>query len=264
MIKNFLIKNCTHILTGVGVIGVVGTAILTGKAVIKADRILENEALTKDPDKEGDFYIYSKGFTLKEKIKLTWHCFIPPVIVGSATIAAFISGHVIDTKRLAAMTNAYILSKEAFDRYRSEVINYCGGETDALIKERSEECSKDEEHFNVNKKMTFYEPYSQQSFKATAQDIIFAEARLNKMFQEKYYCTLDEFLRCLNLKPNAMTKKVGWFLDDSFSFNSSFFGNWISIDFIGLKDKDGSEYIELEYSHPPMFPDEPEEWFGKV
>lgn len=253
MIKKFIAKNCTHMLTGLGVIGIVATAVLTGQAAVKANYIIRKEEENMiDNDEWYDL-------RLIDKAKLTWKCFIPPVVVGTLTIASFVSGHVIDVKRLQDMTNAYILSKDAFARYREEVTDWVGEEHEGQIDERSKERRKDEPKFDKNKMITFIEPITNQTFKATPADIIFAEGKINKMFWNNNACSYGYFLKSLGLSvPNYVkTKKIGWWLDDTYSWDSSFYGNWIGIEYCKVPGKD---YYELIFDHCPMEPDEPEEW----
>lgn len=259
MIKNFLIKNGTHILTGVGVVGVFATAFLSGKGAIKAHEILAEHCTEIHADDENEQpYIVYNDIPLKEKIKLTWKCFIPAALVGTATIAAFVSGHAIDRTQLKEVTAAYILSKDAFRRYREEVAKD-SSVVEQEIYQKSKEKRKDDETFNPNKIMQFKEPVTGQFFSATPQDIIFAEAKINRMFQNNMCCSYAQFLKLLGLKiPNDIrANKIGWWLDDSYSYNSSFFGNWIGIDFYKPL---GASYCELTFTHDPMEPDEPNEW----
>lgn len=259
MIKNFLIKNGTHILTGVGVVGVFATAFLSGKGAIKAHEIImeECEEIHADDENEQPYIVYN-NIPLKEKIKLTWKCFIPAALVGAATIAVFVSGHAIDRAQLKEVTAAYILSKDALAKYREEVKAEVGEEKEKQIHTNAmEKASK--EPMNPNKIMQFKEPVTGQFFSATPQDIIFAEAKINRMFQNNMCCSYAQFLKLLGLKVPADIKanKIGWWLDDSYSYNSSFFGNWIGIDFYKPL---GASYCELTFTHDPMEPDEPDEW----
>ena len=251
--KQFIFKNSSHILTGCSAIGLVATAILTGKASIKA-----NEIIKAKEEKTGEKLIFS------EKIKLTWKCFIPSATVGIATIASSVGAHVIDSKRLSDMTNAYILSKEAMSRYREEVANdpAVGEEHEQEIYEASREKRKDEKPFNPKKQLIFYDPITDREFKATPQDIAFAEGQINRMFQNNTCCSYGYFLKLFGLKPThyVLSNKIGWWLDDSFCYNSSFFGNWISIEYVKCKDDLGREHYEIVFDHPPMEPDEPDEW----
>lgn len=258
MIKKFIAKNCTHILTGFGVAGIFGTAILTGYGAIKAKEIIDEHCQEIHADDEQPYIVYN-DIPFKEKVKLTWKCFIPAAAVGAVTIASFMGGHVIDTKRLQDMTNAYILSKDAFARYREEVTNWVGEEHEAQIDDRSKEKCKDEPSFTPKKTITFFDPITRQTFKATPQDIIFAEGNINKMFQNNQCCSYWYFLKCLGVKVPAITRKekLGWWLDDTFSWDSSYFGNWISVNYCKVPGKD---YYELIFDHGPYEPDEPDEW----
>ena len=77
-------ENLPHILTGVASVGVVATAIETGKAVLKIKKLDENE----DDDRKAS-----------DKAKsVIWSVF-PAVVTGALTIGCIVSSDVVHTKR---------------------------------------------------------------------------------------------------------------------------------------------------------------------
>ena len=100
-LKFLVNENSTVILTGAGVVGTVGTAILTGRASFKAAQIIENEKedqrnALEFPDKEE-----IRPFSKTEKVKMVWVHFLPPVAAGAATVTCIVLAHRISSKKIA-------------------------------------------------------------------------------------------------------------------------------------------------------------------
>jgi predicted DNA repair protein MutK len=84
-------RNSPTILTSLGVAGVVATTVMGGRDTIKAIRILDE----LDPDNE---------FTNKEKIKETYKCYIPTMIMGAVTIGCIIGANSINAQWTSFIT----------------------------------------------------------------------------------------------------------------------------------------------------------------
>lgn len=91
-------KNASIILSCLGAVGVVATAIVTAKATIKAVDILE------DAEKDHEL-------TKKEKIKAVAPTYIPAVVLGASTVACIFGANVLSTKYQASLMSAYALVK---------------------------------------------------------------------------------------------------------------------------------------------------------
>ena len=127
-----VIKKSPSILTAIGVGGTVTTAILTGKAALKArdvinahdmDEELKVETWNETPgcdDQQYDIHVYYRERTLWEKTKLTWKVWIPPVIMGTATISCILGANTINMKRNIALAAAYSMSEEAAKEFKDK------------------------------------------------------------------------------------------------------------------------------------------------
>ena len=135
-IVEFGAKNSTTILTVCAIGGVVGTAVSTGKAVIKArdtiaahemDEELKTERIEVDGNGEVVSHkVYYRERTFKEKVQLTWKCYISSVLLGTSTIACIIGSNRISTKRNLALAAAYSMSEEAAKEFRDKVAETIG------------------------------------------------------------------------------------------------------------------------------------------
>lgn len=128
-LKRFLKNNSSNILTGIGVVGVIGTAFLAARATPKVIRLLENTE-------------YEKGekLTNLEKVRIAAPAYIPAALTGVGTIACIVGANVLNRRQQAALMSAYALLDRSYKNYRSKVIELYGEESDARI---SEEVAKD-------------------------------------------------------------------------------------------------------------------------
>ena len=120
--KNFggvISKNSPHILTALGCTGVLGTAVLAGKASIRAYQILETE---------GDL-------TGPEIVQHTWKIFVPPVAMGAVSIACIIGANAVNAKRNAALAALYSLSETAFREYKTKVVEQIGKTKETQVRD---------------------------------------------------------------------------------------------------------------------------------
>ena len=108
------------ILTAVGVVGVVGTAVLVGKATFRTSANIQDlrDELTEEND--------DREITTKEIVTRNWKFYLPAVGVGSLTIAAIIASNRIHARRLAALAAGYAILSKDFDEYRDAAFEKLG------------------------------------------------------------------------------------------------------------------------------------------
>lgn len=132
-------KASPQILVGAGIVGVAATAVVASRATLKLGAILEysrsdisilREARGEMPEKD---YVrdlaYVYGRTVKDVVKL----YTKSVLLGTATVACFLSGHKIMAHRNAALAAAYTVSDAAFRQYRARVVEELGEDQDRLF-----------------------------------------------------------------------------------------------------------------------------------
>lgn len=103
----FLRKHGGTLLAVVASVGVVATAIETGRATTKAKHLLEvDEALRKyNEDEQG---IVEEPLTKKDIVKVCWKAYIPAVVLGGGTIACILGSNALNKKQIASLTAAYM------------------------------------------------------------------------------------------------------------------------------------------------------------
>ena len=108
--KLYLKNNSASILSGIGAIGVVATAVMAVKATPKA-LILLDEAKEEKKDELTKF----------ETIRVAGPVYIPSVLMGASTIACILGANVLNKQKQAALTSAYMLLENSYKDYRTKV-----------------------------------------------------------------------------------------------------------------------------------------------
>jgi len=124
----FAKENATLMLTAGGVVGTVATAVLTGRAGFKAAQIIEAEkakrfvdVAVEKTDPTTDEVQAEITFSTKDKVMVVWPQFVPPVITGTATVAAIIMSHRMSSAKIAGLAAAYGLAERNFSEYKEKV-----------------------------------------------------------------------------------------------------------------------------------------------
>ena len=110
--KIFLSNNSPLILTCMGVIGTVSTAVMASQATIKAQDILYDNG--------------AENLPWQDKARLTWKCYIPTGLMCLTTVGAIVGSHVSSENQKAALQSAYLLSQTTLQEYQKKVIERIG------------------------------------------------------------------------------------------------------------------------------------------
>lgn len=218
MTEKFMIDNSPAILTGMGVAGVVTTAVLTGKAAVRAHDILHEASLKKAFS--GDISVLEddidNNLTAKEKVNLVWKEFIPPVLAGATTILAIVASNQIGTKRSAALAAAYSLSERHAAEFKAKVNEKLGEKKTQEIKD---EIAQDHVNANPNAeiviigdgKVKVLEMYTGRYFMLrSVEDIKAAMNKINYDINNNMYASLSDFYDCLDIPHTSFSDEVGW------------------------------------------------------
>lgn len=240
-VSRLIAKNSPVIMTSIGVVGVLTTAVLTGKATLEAQMMLdyyEKEALS---DK------HFTGFTFTDKVKIVWKQYIPVVISGSVTIACIIGAQKVNIRRQAALMSLYSLSETALKEYKDKVV-----ETYGETKERKIRDAIAEDHVNSaiannssiivtgSGNVLCYDELSGRLFNSDMETIRRAQNDMNAEIINNMCISLNEFYTKLGIPQTALGDEVGWDTD-----------NMLAIDYHGALTEDNRPCIALNYkTHP--------------
>lgn len=126
----YIQKFSPEILTAVGVIGVVGAAVLASRATLKLENVIETghdrvlDAKTSNDPRNGLAKAY--GRNAFDIVKL----YGPSVTLGAVSIVCIVSAHGLLNKRNAALAAAYKSIESAYTAYRERVIEEYGADKD--------------------------------------------------------------------------------------------------------------------------------------
>lgn len=234
-VNRVLSDNSPLILTGIGVTGVITTSILTGKAVLKADRILMEAGHSED---------------WRDRLKLTWKCYIPPFVAGSLSIAAIIGSHRIGSRRAAAVAAAYSLSEKAYAEYKDKVIEKIGENKEREIRD---EIAQD----RVNKtapqgmiiatdgtKVMCHDAYSNQYFMSSMEDLRRAQNDINAQILHADYATVSDLYHHIGaegLQETSISGEMGWNTD-----------KMLEMDFTTVMYQDRTPCISMNFATIPI------------
>lgn len=211
--QKLVADNSPLILTGIGVAGVLTTAVLTGKATVKATRLIDRHP-----------YVEMGGGTARpidnrEKFTLVWQLYIPATITGIVTVGAVIASHQIGARRTAAMAGAYVLSSEAFKEYREKVSETMGKKKeravqDAVVQDRLNSHPVGEIITTGKGSTLCLEPFSMRYFHSSRDDLMWAQNSLNHTVINHQYASLTDFYNLIGLDRTQMSDDLGWNSDE--------------------------------------------------
>lgn len=223
--------NKTTLLSGAACVGVVATAVLSGRSALKAEKVLAE----KSP--EGKM----------ETVKTLAPVYILPVASGVATIAAIIASHKLDTKVIAALTAAAGIAEEKYRKFKGKVTDILGEEKvqgiEAEIAKEDWGMSPALPTRGEGEAQLFYDSYSKRYFYAAPARVTEAIYHLNRNLQMRGYVPLNEFYDFLGIEENAEVGDiVGW--SDRFFIEVLEVTPWIDI---WLKDttNDNGELVTV-------------------
>lgn len=216
--RKFASDNSPAILTAVATAGVVTTAVLAGKAAVKAHDILNKEKL-KRSDEIGvpaDEIL----FTPEERVKLAWKAFVPPAGACAATIACIIAANQIGTRRAASVAAAYSVLERGFAEYKDKVVERLGEKKerdlrDEIVQDRMTNNPPSQAQVIITGAGDHlcYDMFSGRYFLSNIEALRRAENRINKQINGESYASLTDFYREIGLRPTDASDEVGWTAD---------------------------------------------------
>lgn len=202
--------NSPVIFTAIGVAGALTTAYLTGRATIKAMKVVQHEERIRElPD---------GPITDKQVVNLVWKLYVPPASSAVVTIACIILANRIGSRRAAALAAAYAISERGFAEYKSKVIEKLGEKKEQSVRD---EIAQDRVNRNPFDRMIVvgegqvlcYDSYTGRYFLCDMETIRRAENDINHQVTHDYYASLSDFYNKIGLPPTSMSDDMGWNAD---------------------------------------------------
>lgn len=240
--QKFAIDNSPSIFTGLGVVGLVSTAFLTGQATFKAAEVISTEEFQLA--KSGSNY----NLTAKDKAQLTWKFYIPAVGVGVLSCGAIIGANQVSSRRTAAVAAAYSLSEKAFTEYKDKVVEKIGEKKEKVVRD---EIAQDRVHANPlsergvviidGKSALCYDTYSGRYFMSDMETLKKAQNDTNYQILSDMYASLSDFYQRVGLSSTAQSEEVGWTTDKQ-----------LELEFSGTLSEDQRPCIAVSFRTTPV------------
>ena len=237
---SFVKHNSPTILTCIGAAGVVGTAVLTGKAVVKASKLLEEAKEEKGED-----------LTPMETLQVAGPTYIPAVLTGVATITCIFGANTKKKKKQAALLSAYTLLDRSYKDYKEKVDELYGEGSDRNVRNKLAKDKYDENDISVDAdKQLFYDEFSERYFESTMEKVLEAEYELNHIIARDCGAFLNEFYELLGIDTVDYGDYMGW---SSFELAKTYGYCWIDFEHTKATIDDGRECTIITMRQGPMF-----------
>ena len=239
-VRTTMVRRSPEILTGIGVAGMITTTVLAVKATPKALLLIEEEKAAKEAEK----------LTPTEVVKTTWKCYIPPMVIGSLSVACIVGATSTNAKRNAALAAAYKLSETAFSEYKEQVVETIGEKKEQAVKDNvakkkieKNPVSKNEVIITERGNTLCYESLSGRYFKSDKTKIDNAVNKLNKKMISYDYVSLTDWYSELGLSGTELSDLLGCRLDDGL----------VVLDYSSQIADDGTPCLVVDYDLPPEY-----------
>lgn len=233
-----LSDNAPAILTGLGVVGVVTTAVLAVRATPAALRDIA------DAESEHD-----REITNVEKVRLVWIYYLPAAGVGISAMACIIASHSISTRRQAAVATLYTLSETALREYQEKLVEQIGPNKARKV---DTDVNADRVTRAVNDPTSqiiitgtgdhlCFDTLTGRLFKSNVEKIRRAQNDINAQCINDMYASVNDFYRLIGLPVVGLGEEVGWRAD----------GGMLDIQFDTHLTDEGP-VLSIEYTKHPI------------
>lgn len=235
-LKKTTIVNSPHILAGAGILGVVTTAYLSGKASYRAaQKIADYESSYSRPDRLSD--------RVREYAPFLWTDYAPVGISAAMTVGCIYAGHKVSTNRTVAALGAYSLSERALSEYQKKVREEFGEAADEKIRSSiaQDKISNTETPIAIvggSGPVLCCELLSGRYFKSSMEELRKAQNDINAKIISDRYVNLDEFYECVGLQYTSQSNSYGW---DS--------NKLMELEFSTTLTSDGVPCLAFDYSY---------------
>lgn len=238
--KLFIKRNGSTILTVTGGIGAVATTVMAVKATPKALKTIEAVEEVK-----------GEKLTKLEIIQVAGPIYIPTVLVGVGSLACIFGANMLNKRQQAAMASAYALLDSSYKQYRNKVKELYDEVVDEKIRSEiaKDHYKEDAPEKAEDGKQLFYEYFSERYFESTIEDVLRAEAGLNRLIANECGAYLNEYYELLGLPPTEAGKELGW---SNGILEAMYWTNWVDFDHKKVEMEDGEECIVISLMQEPV------------
>lgn len=215
-------NNATTLLTVGGVVGTVATAVVTGRASVKAHTVLEVVRAKKRagfladmPQDVTEMPSEVDELTKLEVLTIAGPYFIPPIILGTGTVTAIIMAHRMNAQKIAALAAAYGYSQRHFEEYKNKVSEKLTGPKQNQVEEElaQDQVNRTPGHSGivvVEGEVLCFDMPTGRYFRSTMENIKQAVNTTNAEIIHHDHASASYFYEELDLPATTWTDEVGW------------------------------------------------------
>lgn len=216
-IQTAVTKHSPEILTGIGIAGMVTTAILAVKATPTALNLIA------EANDENANYGDREHLTKIEIVKVAWKPYIPSVVTCIVSISCLIGASSVNIRRNAALATAYKLSEAALMEYKDAVIETIGEKKEQSVKEKISKnrieknpVSNNTIYVTGNGDTLFLEPISGRYFYSDIEQVRSIINTLNEIMYSDPFgrILLSDFYDAIGLKQTDISDDIGWDIEN--------------------------------------------------
>ena len=230
--KAFVKRNSPTILTCVGSVGVIATAVSTAKATPKVLQLLDEAKEEKQEE-----------LTAIEKIKIAGPAYVPSILIGAGTITCIFGANILNTRHQTSLVSAYTLLDQSYE----ETDKHVRSEIAMDHYEEYDDTEYDDEY--EDGKILYYDQFSNRYFRSALADVLQAEYDLNRQLSITGGASINEFYEFLGLDDIPGGDDLGW---SHGILESMYWAQWIEFDHEKVVMDDGLECYIITFRYEPV------------
>lgn len=217
-------------MTGLSIVGLISTVILTAEGAVKANEIIKEKERQEN-----------RKLEFKEKLPIMTKSYMLPTILGGFTILCILGLHMLNSKKQTALLGAYSLLNNNYKIYKNKVKELYGENANSVImKKIIDEKIEDTEITLEDDKEWFIDEYSGQIFQSTLEDVKSAIYHFARNYHIRGHAFVNEFYDFLGIETIPSGDSMGWSECYMFEMLDS---SWMDIFIEKLSDDNVSKYI---------------------
>lgn len=226
------------LLTVTSCLGVAGTGVMAVRDTVKSQKLPEY-------DGEKDLKLY-----FKRKLR----DYIPTILIGSATVGAIVTNHVLNTKEIKALMAVSATTASLLKDYKEAIYDEFGAEGEMrVVKNVSNRRFKEINGLRDIDILTddtdsdlFYFDYADVTFKSSKSKVMACLYQFNQKFVEEGKVSIDYLLDLLNIEPNIIYSDKDWGYGANLLEDGVF---WPGMDIVEATTEHGETLYCLYLSH---------------
>lgn len=239
--KIYLDKNASTILTVAGAIGVVATAISTAKATKALTIAIYDENIRIERRDE-------EPLTKTDIIRNAIPYYTKPVLIGLGTVGCIVGANILDKKKQASLTSAYVLLENTFNDYKNKVFELYGADGEERVRAEIVKDHIPDKIETYGEHVLFYDSISDRYFERTMEQVWYAEYHFNRNFILRDYAKLNEFYKFLGLDGTNEGEVLGW---STYMGYTEYGYSWVDFTHTKVELEDGMECYIIDYPFRP-------------